>query len=151
MKKISLKKKIQVWDLIGALIPHLCFFFWNKKKFIFEKITSVGLSAFQKNLQVLILPLVIFFRKSLGHSQIKKKSRQKWLSPKLTLRKDLYMDTAKKMTKQKLRTYETVIFSKRNLKITLFFRFYLLLIPFWRNLFINSFALSLLLQWQSVW
>ena len=32
---------------------------------------------FQKNLQVLNQPLVIFFRKSLGHSQIQKKSRQK--------------------------------------------------------------------------
>ena len=41
-----------------------------------------------------------FFKKSLGHrknlehSQIQKKSRQIWLSPNLTLRKDLYMDTA---------------------------------------------------------
>ena len=26
MKKFSFKKKVQVWDLIGALIPHLYFF-----------------------------------------------------------------------------------------------------------------------------
>jgi hypothetical protein len=26
MKKFSFQKKIQVWDLIGALIPHLYFF-----------------------------------------------------------------------------------------------------------------------------
>ena len=37
-----------------------------------------------------------------------------------------------------------------NLKIPLFYTFYLRLTPFWRNLFINSFALSLLLQWRSV-
>ena len=32
-------------------------------------------------------------RKNLEHSQIQKKSSQKWLSPNLTLRKYLYMDT----------------------------------------------------------
>ena len=53
MKKILFKKKIQVLDQSTNQIPHLYFF-----------------------LQVLNQPLVIFFRKSLGHSQ------------------DLYMDTA---------------------------------------------------------
>ena len=80
-KKFSFQKKIQVWDQSTNQIPHLYFFL--KWKFF----------SFQKNLQVLNQPLVIFFRKSLGHSQIQKKSRQKWLSPNLTLRKDLYMDT----------------------------------------------------------
>ena len=64
------------------------------KNFLFQKKnTSVGskhqsnptlvfffemkIFSFQKNLQVLNQPLVIFFRKSLGHSQIQKKSRQK--------------------------------------------------------------------------
>ena len=36
-------------------------------------------------------------RKNLEHSQIQKKSRQKWLSPNLTLRKYLYMDTPNKV------------------------------------------------------
>ena len=67
---------MQVWDLIGALIPHLYFFFEIKNFSFSKKITSVGLSAFQKNLHVMDQPLVIFFKKSLGHSQIQKKSRQ---------------------------------------------------------------------------
>ena len=57
--------------------PTLVFFFEINFLSFFKKITSVGIIAFQKNLQVLNLPLVIFFRKSLGHSQIQKKSRQK--------------------------------------------------------------------------
>ena len=55
-------KKIQVLDLIGALIPYLKFFWkWNFFHFQ-EKITNAGSSAFQKNLQWLDQPtLVIFF------------------------------------------------------------------------------------------
>ena len=41
MKKISFQKKIQVWDLIGALIPHLYFFFEMKFFFISKNFTSV--------------------------------------------------------------------------------------------------------------
>ena len=36
IKKISFQKKIQVWDLIGALIPHLYFFF-EIENFSFSK------------------------------------------------------------------------------------------------------------------
>ena len=64
MKNFLFQKKIQVWDQSTNQIPHLYFFFEMK------------IFSFQKNLQVLNQPLVIFFRKSLGHSQ------------------DLYMDTA---------------------------------------------------------
>ena len=63
--------------------PTLVFFFEIENFFVFKKITSVGLSAFQKNLQVLNLPLVIFFRKSLGHSQIQKKIKAKMTKSKL--------------------------------------------------------------------
>ena len=45
--------------------PTLVFFFEIKK------------ISFSKKLQVLNLPLVIFFRKSLGHSQIQKKIKAK--------------------------------------------------------------------------
>ena len=53
MKKISFQKKIQVWDLIGGLIPHLYFLFEIENFSFSKKITSVGLSGFQKKLQVL--------------------------------------------------------------------------------------------------
>ena len=82
-KKIFQKKNTSVGSKHQSN-PTLAIFFWNNFFFISKKITSVGLSAFQKNLQVLNQPLVIFFfRKSLEHSQIYKISRQKWLSPKL--------------------------------------------------------------------
>ena len=68
-KKISFQKKIQVWEQSTNQIPHL-YFFLNEIFFISKKITSVGVSAFQKNLQVLNQPHVIWdiakFRKNEG-------------------------------------------------------------------------------------
>ena len=70
MKNFLFQKKIQVWDQSTNQIPHLYFFFEMK------------IFSFQKNLQVLNLPLVIFFRKSLGHSQIQKKIKAKMTKSK---------------------------------------------------------------------
>ena len=50
-----------MWDLIGALMPYL-YFFLEMEIFSFpKKITSVGSSAFQKNLQRLDQPTLVFF------------------------------------------------------------------------------------------
>ena len=49
------------WRSTGGNTDIMSNIFLNRKFFVFKKITSVGLSAFQKNLQVLDQPFVIFF------------------------------------------------------------------------------------------
>ena len=59
MKKKNNFKKTQVWDLIGALMPYL-YYFWKWKFFFISPKKSVGSSAFQKNLQRLDQPTLFF-------------------------------------------------------------------------------------------
>ena len=84
MKKFSVQKKLQVWDQSTNSIPHLYFFFEIKNFLISKKNTSVGSSAFQKNLQVsdqptLVIFLTFFEKKIQVLDQVKlPKSQTKW-------------------------------------------------------------------------
>ena len=81
-KKFHFKKKYKC-GIKAPIKCHTCIFFWNEHFFISKKFTSVESATCN-----------FFLEKVWDIAKFRKKSRKKWLSPDLTLRKYLYMDRA---------------------------------------------------------